>query len=366
MTSDLTATLQTSLGPITVRLFPDHAPKTVRNFVELAEGTREWTHPRTGRSGRTRLYDGTLFHRVIPDFMIQGGDPLGTGTGGPGTDPETVVPHRFRHPDRETYVYCVRCGRHACPDCLRSAAVGQQCVECVREGNRGVRRPAGLFGGAASGVPVVTWTLVALNVLAYLAEWVTPATWRNGYEVGVLVAEGQPYRLLTSAFLHEPGLAGFGPLHILFNMWALVFVGPALERMLGRWRFLAVYLLSALGGAALFYLVANPEVAALGASGAIFGLFGSWFVLSRRLRLDSRQVAMLIVLNLVITFTFRGIAWQGHVGGLVCGSLLTAAYVYAPRAQRALVQVAATVALLAVIIAVVVVRDYQLVGSVRW
>jgi peptidyl-prolyl cis-trans isomerase A (cyclophilin A) len=84
MTNTLTATLRTSQGTVQVRLFPDHAPKTVRNFVDLAEGTREWTDPRTGQTGRSRLYDGTIFHRVIPAFMIQGGDPLGTGTGGPG------------------------------------------------------------------------------------------------------------------------------------------------------------------------------------------------------------------------------------------------------------------------------------------
>ena len=84
MTDTLTATLHTNQGPVVVRLFPDHAPKTVRNFVELAEGGRQWTDPRTGRPSTSRLYDGTVFHRVIPDFMIQGGDPLGTGTGGPG------------------------------------------------------------------------------------------------------------------------------------------------------------------------------------------------------------------------------------------------------------------------------------------
>lgn len=95
MTATLTATLRTSHGPIVVRLFPDHAPETVRNFVELAQGSREWSDPRTRRVTKSRLYDGTIFHRVIPDFMIQGGDPLGTGTGGPG--------YRFAdefHPDR--------------------------------------------------------------------------------------------------------------------------------------------------------------------------------------------------------------------------------------------------------------------------
>jgi peptidyl-prolyl cis-trans isomerase A (cyclophilin A) len=84
MTDTLTATLQTTQGPVVIRLFPDQAPETVRNFVELAEGGRQWTDPRTGRASTARLYDGTVFHRVIPDFMIQGGDPLGSGRGGPG------------------------------------------------------------------------------------------------------------------------------------------------------------------------------------------------------------------------------------------------------------------------------------------
>jgi len=84
MADTLTATLHTSQGPVVIRLFPDHAPKTVRNFVELAEGGRQWTDPRTGRATTGKLYDGTVFHRVIPDFMIQGGDPLGSGRGGPG------------------------------------------------------------------------------------------------------------------------------------------------------------------------------------------------------------------------------------------------------------------------------------------
>ncbi|HUL27129.1 MAG TPA: peptidylprolyl isomerase [Streptosporangiaceae bacterium] len=84
MTTTLTATLHTSQGPIVIRLLPDHAPKTVRNFTDLAQGGREWTDPRTGNATTGKLYDGTVFHRVIPNFMIQGGDPLGNGTGGPG------------------------------------------------------------------------------------------------------------------------------------------------------------------------------------------------------------------------------------------------------------------------------------------
>ncbi len=84
MANEIYATFQTTMGAIVVKLLPEKAPVTVENFVGLAEGTKEWTHPRTGEKARKPLYDGTVFHRVIPDFMIQGGDPMGTGTGGPG------------------------------------------------------------------------------------------------------------------------------------------------------------------------------------------------------------------------------------------------------------------------------------------
>ncbi len=84
MADKLHATISTNRGDITLELFPNHAPKTVQNFVELAEGTREWTNPATSQATTDRLYDGTIFHRVIAGFMIQGGDPLGNGRGGPG------------------------------------------------------------------------------------------------------------------------------------------------------------------------------------------------------------------------------------------------------------------------------------------
>jgi membrane associated rhomboid family serine protease len=284
--------------------------------------------------------------------------------------PAQPVPTCFRHPGRETYVSCVRCGRPACPDCLRSAAVGQQCVDCIRQASRGTRQPTGAFGGRVVSGAVVTWTLVAVNVLCYLAELVDQNTViSDGVMVGRLgpygVADGQWYRLITSAFLHEPPGDGLGILHIAFNMWALIVVGPALERWLGRTKFLTVYLVSALAGSVLFYLVAGPGQTALGASGAIFGLFGAWFVLSRRLRVDARQIIVLIVINLVISFAVPGIAWQAHVGGLIAGTLLTAAFVYAPRQNRVPIQVAATVAMVILLVAGVVLRDQQLVGAVR-
>jgi membrane associated rhomboid family serine protease len=226
-----------------------------------------------------------------------------------------------------------------------------------------------MFGGRVNGTPVVTWTLVALCVIAYIGELVDQnAVVVNWIMIGKLgpygVAEGQWYRLLTSAFLHELPGSGIGLTHIVFNMWALIVVGPALERMLGRARFLAVYLVSALAGSVFFYLVAPVAAPALGASGAIFGLFGAWFVLSRKLRMDSRPVLMLIGLNLIITFVVHGIAWQDHLGGLIAGTALTAAYAYAPRANRALIQVGATVLIVALLVTAVVIRDIQLVHRV--
>jgi membrane associated rhomboid family serine protease len=180
------------------------------------------------------------------------------------------------------------------------------------------------------------------------------------------VAAGEWYRLVTSAFLAPAtGLNGLGFLDILFNMWALIFVGPSLEGLLGRARFLAVYLVSAVGGGVLYYFLAPPNYPAVGASGAIFGLFGAWFVLARRLRLDARQIIILIVINLGISFAVPGIAWQAHVGGLIAGAGLTAAFAYAPRRSRALTQAAATVAILAILVIAVVIRDNQLVGAVR-
>ncbi|MBV9856340.1 MAG: rhomboid family intramembrane serine protease [Streptosporangiaceae bacterium] len=286
-----------------------------------------------------------------------------------------AVPTCFRHPGRETYVSCVRCGRHACPDCLRSAAVGQQCVECVREGGRDVRQARTTFGGRPSLTARVTWALVAINVVLFVIELARPGI---ATDLGLLgqatytvggpahgIAAGEYYRLVTSAFLPPAtGLGGLGFLDIVFNLWALIFVGPSLERMLGGIRFLAVYLLSAIGGAVLFYLIAPPYELALGASGAIFGLFGAWFVVSRRLRLDSRGIAMLIAINLVFSFVYNHIiAWQDHIGGLITGAAITAAYAYAPRKNRVLIQVLATIAVIVILAVIVLIRNHQLPSS---
>jgi membrane associated rhomboid family serine protease len=258
---------------------------------------------------------------------------------------------------------------------MRSASVGQQCVDCVGESARSTRQPRTTFGGRPVTGAVVTWTLVAINVAVFLVAWVRPAIINDlamlgyspytagGPEHGV--AAGEWYRLITSAVVVPgAGLSGLGFVDILFNMWALVFVGPALEGFLGRARFFAVYLLSAVGGSVMYYYLAPPDHLAAGASGAIYGLFGAWFVVSRRLRLDTRGIVVLIAINLALSFYFNSaIAWQAHIGGLLTGALLTAAYAYAPPRHRTAVQAAATVAVVALIVVAVVIRNGQLTSG---
>jgi len=259
---------------------------------------------------------------------------------------------------------------------MRAASVGQQCVECVHEGARGTRPARTAFGGRLPSGAVVTWALVAINVVVFVGTWVHPGIVNDLEMLGYAsfsvggpahgVAAGEWYRLITSAFLAPAtGLSGgLGIWDILFNMWALIFVGPALEHLLGRIRFLAVYLLSAVGGSVMYYYLAAPNAAAVGASGAIFGLFGAWFIAYRRLRLDTRGIAMLIAINLALSFFLHNIiAWQAHVGGLLTGALLTAAYGYAPRKNRTAWQAAATAAIMVLIAVAIVVRNGQLSGS---
>jgi membrane associated rhomboid family serine protease len=282
---------------------------------------------------------------------------------------QETPPTCFKHPDRETGVSCVRCGRHACPDCLRQAAVGQQCVECVHSADQGTRQPRTAFGGRPVTSAVVTWTLVGINVLLYLVELAKPSLANDWELLGYApfapggpvqgIAAGQWYRLITSAFL--PPTGSLGILDILFNMWALVVVGPSLEQLLGRVRFLAVYLLSAVGGGVAFFLIGQSYAQALGASGAVFGLFGAWFVVARKLRIDVRGIVTIIVINLAFSFLYRSsIAWQDHVGGLIVGVVTTAAFAYAPRKNRTAVQVAAAVAVLAVLVVLVIFRSHEL------
>ncbi|MFF9348575.1 rhomboid family intramembrane serine protease [Streptomyces sp. NPDC014734] len=306
---------------------------------------------------------------------------------------EAAVTTCYRHPSYETYVSCTRCERFICPDCMREAAVGHHCVECVREGQRSVRQARTVFGGAVarSAVPLVTYLLMGLNILVYLAELVFPDVvnrfamlgaglaapdgsrylYANGSFIGfdvIGVVDGEWYRLLTGAFLHLPpdgatlGPLPFGVLHIVFNMYALWNLGRVVEEQLGRARYLALYLLSALGGSVLVYLIA-PFDGTVGASGAVFGLGAAFYVVNRRLGRDMQAVNRFMAGFLIWMLISAGFtSWQGHLGGLLTGGIVTVAYAYAPARGRTAVQAASCVVLLAVLVLLVVLKTSALSG----
>lgn len=273
------------------------------------------------------------------------------------------TPTCYRHPDRATYIRCTRCSRPICPECMRDAAVGHQCDDCVREGAKSVRQPKTSFGAPLrKTTPVITYALIAINVVMFVLQTVSRSLQSDLVLYAPAVAGGDLYRLVTSAFMH------YGIPHLLFNMYALYVVGPALENWLGKLRFTALYALSALGGSVLVYLIAPLNAATAGASGAVFGLFGAWFVVGKRLNLDVRWVIGLIVLNLGFTFVIpmlggQNISWQGHIGGLVTGAAVAPAYAYAPRDRRTLIQASATVAFLALFAALIWWRTTDLLAQ---
>jgi membrane associated rhomboid family serine protease len=270
----------------------------------------------------------------------------------------------YRHPNRQTWVRCQRCGRYICPECQTQAAVGVQCPECVREGQAGMprRAPALVRALRPSGTPVVTFVLIGLCVLAFIAQFLTGQALTEAWYLDPRRIESEPWRLITSAFLHAPGLI----LHLLFNMYALFAFGPALEGFLGRARFLALYLIGALGGSvavvATYQLVIATQggvteatggfiqaISALGASGAIFALMGALFALRRAMGINMAQLGIVLVINLVLGFVVPNVAWQAHLGGLVVGFVLGLVFAKTRRPQdrtRQLTGVAATAAVL--------------------
>jgi membrane associated rhomboid family serine protease len=167
---------------------------------------------------------------------------------------EPVCP---RHPDRVAYVRCQRCGRPTCPECQRPAAVGIQCVDCVREGQKSMRAPRTQFGAkvASDGRPVVTMTIIGLCAAIWVLQKASPP-FSAALEFWPPAARSEPWRFLTSAFEHSPGQV----LHILFNMYALWILGSYLEPMLGRLRFAALYLICAIGGSVGYLWLTSPQL----------------------------------------------------------------------------------------------------------
>jgi membrane associated rhomboid family serine protease len=254
----------------------------------------------------------------------------------------------YRHPSRETGVSCSNCGRPICPDCMTTTPVGMRCPECAGE-----RTKVKTIRNVSSR-PELTIALIAINVVAFLAEGnvsITGQPTDKVYEKGALfgslegfagqgVAHGQWWRIVTSGFLHE------NLLHIGFNMYVLYLLGQMLEPALGRMRFGVIYAVSLLAGS-LGALLVSPHSLTVGASGAVFGVMGAAAVEMRARQIPIMQsgVGGLILINLVISFALPGISWGGHVGGLIGGALTAIALQLGTRFRQQAVALGACVVL---------------------
>ncbi|WP_240917025.1 rhomboid family intramembrane serine protease [Nocardioides sp. HDW12B] len=292
----------------------------------------------------------------------------------PGPGQVAQTPTCYRHSDRETYIRCQRCERPICPDCMRSAAVGFQCPDCVAEGARSTRQARTAYGGTRPTRPgAVTQLLIAANVSIFvlvlaaggvgsvLLSKLALVPLRTGLVIEGRptlvegVADGAVWQLVTSMFTHVEIW------HIGFNMLALFILGPQLELLLGRARFLALYLMSGLVGSAAVYWLSAPNSLTIGASGAIFGLMGALLVVAVKVKGDVQSLLTLVAINLVITVLGSSfISWQGHLGGFVGGLVIGGVLVYAPRRRRTAWQVAGLTVVGLLTLAAIAVRTLTL------
>lgn len=277
----------------------------------------------------------------------------------------TGVPTCFRHPDRETWIRCQRCDKSICPDCMRDAAVGFQCPDCVKQASKGSRQNRAMYGGERSADPRLTsYVLIGINAVVWLAiaatgggrsrlvdllalrpngfcapgdgfiyDFTHPICTASGVRDYSGFADGAWWQLLTSVFTHVEIW------HVALNMFALFLFGPALEGIIGRTRFLAVYVVSGLASSVLVLFLSYEYSSTVGASGALFGLLGALLVLARKARLNSQWLLQNLAIGVVITVVgWRMISWQGHLGGFLGGVVAAALIAYAPRERRTLVQ----------------------------
>lgn len=269
------------------------------------------------------------------------------------------------HPDRDTPLSCSRCGRPACPECLTPASVGFHCRECVAQGRAAGTAPRTIAGARMGRRPVVTIALIAVNLAFFLITAVQSRSamdlsnselYLRGGLIPAEVASGEYWRLVTAGFLHG------SLIHLATNMLSLYWLGIPLERILGRGRMLAIYLLSLLGSSVSVLLFTAPVSLTIGASGAVYGLMGALLATFRRLRLDLRPLMVVLALNVFITFTYPGLSWQGHLGGLVVGAIVGAAMVFPPRPTRSAWQWGVCGGVVVVLLALTVIASGQ-IGS---
>lgn len=295
----------------------------------------------------------------------------------------TGVPTCYRHPDRETWIRCQRCDKPICPDCMRDAAVGFQCPDCVKAANKGSRQNRAMYGGQRSADPRLTsYVLIGINAVVWLAIAATGggrsrlvellALRPNGfcapgdgyiYDIGHPMcvipgsrdypgfADGGWWEPMTSAFTHVEIW------HVAMNMFALFIFGPTLEGIIGRVRFLAVYLVSGLASSVMVVFLSYEYSSTVGASGALFGLLGALLVTARKARLNSQWLVQNLVIGVVITVVgWRMISWQGHLGGFLGGMVAAAIIAYAPKSNRSIVQWAGLAVFTVVLLGLALVR----------
>ncbi|HJU57547.1 MAG TPA: rhomboid family intramembrane serine protease [Actinomycetota bacterium] len=284
--------------------------------------------------------------------------------------PAQTIEVCYRHPDVQTRVHCTRCGRPICPDCMIPAPVGFQCPECVEKARREFRQgPGRPFRGGFS----PTRVLLILIVVPFVFEVVRggPQTLfqnppaRVLFEMGAMyppaVASGQFWRLFTAMFLHA------NLLHLAFNAYALWLFGRAVEEEFGRANMVAIYFVTGFLASAASYAFGPIDALAVGASGAIFGIFGAFVAYNYRRRhlavhsAQLRSAAMLLLLNAVLAIAYGAIDWRAHLGGLIAG--FVAGYVaegFGPPGRRRFVRAAGFAALIAVGVALVVWRTNEI------
>jgi membrane associated rhomboid family serine protease len=299
-----------------------------------------------------------------------------------------AVRYCYRHPDRETGLSCSECGRPICYECMTPAPVGLRCPDHSGkpQGVKKVTRAAerAVTGVGARRMNAVTLTLIGINVAVYLAELAAGGTingtnnWLFNHGASVMngvnfqgqiaalpanarvaglepvgFAHGEWWRIFTPMFLH------YGPLHLAMNMYSLYFAGSILESIIGRWRFLLLYVVSGLAGSAGAFLW-SPNSIGVGASGAIFGVLGALFVLERRGNISTGgQIAGLIVINLVFTFALsRFISVGAHVGGLIGGVVVMFLMLRANRSAAIAVGAAAAVTVASLVLSYWQARGY--------
>lgn len=262
-----------------------------------------------------------------------------------GAEAASGTPVCYRHPDRETFLRCSRCDRSICTDCMITAPVGFHCPECVRGGNRVVRQARTIAGGRHHNRQgVATAVLIAVCVVMFGLQKLIGQAFTDRMDLLAMaqqisslptarhigVAYGDWYRLVSSMFVH------LNLVHLLLNMVSLWWIGVPAESRLGRSRYVITFFVCGIAGSAASYLSLQAYGSSLGASGAIFGLLGVLAVLAYREKLDMQPIITVILINLVFSFTWGGISWQSHVGGLAAGLVLGAAFAYAPRPRTVL------------------------------